>query len=420
MKKQSLSIHEGYEKDNQKTMAPPIYLSTAYEFDSTQHAADLFALKQLGNIYTRLMNPTNAVFEKRLASLEGGTACISTSSGMAAIFGTIINLCEAGDNIIVSSGIYGGTTTLTDHTIKRLGITTKKFDLTKVDSLEKLIDDKTKIILFESLSNPTTVVPDIQTIVNIADKAGVITVVDNTVATPILCNPIKLGCDIVVHSTSKYINGQGTALGGAIIDSKNCAKKLKNNDKYKHFSEPDMSYHGLVYNDLPFPAFATRMVLAILRDIGITASPMNSWLMTNSLETLYLRIKQHSDNALCVAKFLTKCQDVKVVNYPGLENDKNHKFAKKYFCGEYFSGLLSFDVGSLEKAKTIVDNIKLFSIVVNIGDSKSIITHPASTTHQQLSSDELNKAGISEGLIRLSIGLEHIDDLIDALKKVIK
>ncbi len=420
MKKQSLSIHEGYEKDSQKTMAPPIYLSTAYEFDSTQEAADLFALKKLGNIYTRLMNPTNAVFEKRLAALEGGSACVSTSSGMAAIFGTITNLCEAGDNIIVADGVYGGTTTLTDHTIARFGISTKKFDPTRPDNLIELIDDKTKLVLFESLSNPNTFVPDFDKIVSIADNKGVITVVDNTVATPIICNPIKLGCDIVVHSTSKYINGQGTALGGAVVDSEHGNNKLKNNKRYKHFNTPDLSYHGLVYSSLPFPMFCTRFMLSILRDIGITASPMNSWLMTNTIETLSLRMRQHSDNAMAVAKFLSSCSDVLLVNYPGLQSDNNHKFATRYFCENLYSGLLSFDVGSFEKAQQIADNIELFCIVVNIGDSKSIITHPASTTHQQLSQEELQHSNISSGLIRLSIGLEHIDDLITALKKVIK
>ncbi len=420
MKKQTLSIHKGYDKDTQKTMAPPIYLSTAYQFDSTAHAGDLFALKQLGNIYTRLMNPTNALFEKRLASLEHGTACVSTSSGMAGIFGTIVNLCEAGDNIIVSNVVYGGTTTLTDHTIKRLGITTKKFDPTCPENLAELIDDKTKLVLFESLSNPNIVVPDFDKIVRIADEMGVITVVDNTVATPILCNPIKLGCDIVVHSTSKYINGQGTALGGAVVDSENCNNKLKNNSRYNHFNTADPSYHGLIFSELPFPIFATRFMLCVLRDIGITASPMNSWLMTNSIETLGLRVRQHSDNALAVAKFLSGCSDVVSVRYPGLPSDTNHKFATKYFCEDRHSGLLSFDVGSYKKAQQIVDNISLFSIVVNIGDSKSIITHPASTTHQQLSKEELDTAGITDGLIRLSIGLEHIDDLIDALKKVIR
>ena len=274
-------------------------------------------------------------------------------------------------------------------------------------------------MLFESLSNPNLVVPDFEKIVKIADKKGVITVVDNTVATPILCNPIKLGCDIVVHSTSKYINGQGTALGGAIVDSENCAKKLKNNPRYTHFNTPDLSYDGLVYCQLPFPPFATRVVLCILRDIGITASPMNSWLMTNTIESLSLRVRQHSQNAMQVAKFLTNCKDVESVNYPGLENDKNHKNSKKYFNENNFSGLLSFCVADFEKAKDIVDNIELFSIVVNIGDSKSIITHPASTTHQQLSKNELEAVGISDGLIRLSVGLENIDDILDSLKKVI-
>ena len=418
MQPETIALHAGYEKDTQGTMAVPIYMSTAYEFRDSEHAANLFALKELGNIYTRLMNPTSAVFEKRFAELEGGVAAIATASGMSAIFSCIVNLCEAGDNILVANAVYGGTSTLTDHTIKRFGIETRKFDVTDPSSMEDLIDEKTKLILFESLSNPNLQVADFQAIVNIANKTNIITVVDNTVATPMLCNPIKLGCDIVVHSTSKYTTGQGLALGGIIVDSATSAEKIKGNSRYNHFNTPDESYHGLVYSELPFPPFIMRILLSVLRDLGAAPSPFNSWLMIQGLETLSLRMKQHSSSALKIAQFLESHAKVQKVNYPGLESDTNFERASKYLKGGN-SGLLSFEVSDLETAKTIVDATDIFSVVVNIGDSKSLIVHPASTTHQQLSNEELEASGIKAGLIRLSIGLENPDDLIADLEKAL-
>ncbi|MEA3554740.1 MAG: O-acetylhomoserine aminocarboxypropyltransferase/cysteine synthase family protein [Campylobacterota bacterium] len=418
MQPETIALHSGYEKDTQGTMAVPIYMSTAYEFRDSEHAANLFALKELGNIYTRLMNPTSAVFEKRFAELEGGVAAIATSSGMAAIFSCIVNLCEAGDNIVVANAVYGGTSTLTDHTIKRFGIETRKFDVTDPSSLEDLVDEKTKLILFESLSNPNLQVADFQAIVNIANRKNIITVVDNTVATAMLCNPIKQGCDIVVHSTSKYTTGQGLALGGIIVDSATSGEKIKGNPRYNHFNTPDESYHGLVYSELPFPPFIMRILLCVLRDLGAAPSPFNSWLMIQGLETLSLRMKQHSDTTLKVAQFLEAHPKVQKVNYPGLESDENFERAQKYLKGGN-SGLLSFEVADLETAKAVVDAAKIFSVVVNIGDSKSLIVHPASTTHQQLSNDELEASGIKAGLIRLSIGLENADDLIADLEKAL-
>jgi len=418
VKKQTQALHLGYDKDIQSTMAVPIYMSTAYEFHDSEHSANLFALKELGNIYTRLMNPTSAVFEKRFAFLEDGVASIATASGMSAIFACIVNLCEVGDNILVANAVYGGTTTLTDHTIKRFGIETRKFNVINPSNLEDLIDEKTKLILFESLSNPNLQVADFDTIVKVANKHNIITIVDNTVATPYLCSPINLGCDIVVHSTSKYTSGQGTALGGIIVEGKCVKKKIADNTRYEHFNTPDASYHGLVYSQLPFPPFVMRILLNVLRDLGSAPSPFNSWLMIQGLETLNLRIKQHSQSALKIALFLENCKSVKKVNYPGLESDENYTRADKYLKSGY-GGLLSFEVEDYESAKQIVDNIKLFSIVANIGDSKSLIIHPASTTHQQLSKDELQEVNIKDGLIRLSIGLEDTDDLIDELKKVL-
>ncbi len=412
-------IHVGYDKDNQATMAVPIYQSTAYEFIDAEHAANLFELKELGNIYTRLMNPTTDVFEKRFASLENGAAAIATSSGMAAIFNTIANVAEAGDNIICASKLYGGTLTLTAHTIKRFGIEARYFDVHNPKELEELIDDKTKLILFESITNPSIDVPDFDAIVSIANKSGILTAVDNTVATPIHCKPLDLGCDLSVHSASKYTTGQGLAIGGIIVERKNLVEKIKGNPRYYHFNEPDDSYHGLVYSDIPLPLFSLRVRLALLRDLGATPSPFNSWLFIQGLEHLPLRMKQHSSSALEIAQFLESHPKVKKVNYPGLKSNINYSYAQKYIHGGY-SGLLSFEVESFQEARRIADQTKLFSLVVNIGDSKSIITHPASTTHQQLSQDELKAAGVPQALIRLSIGLEDSIDLINDLKQALE
>ncbi len=286
MHEQTLAVHAGYEKDAQGTMAVPIYMTTAYEFRDTEHAANLFALKELGNIYSRLMNPTTDVFEKRFAALEGGVAAIGTASGMAAIFYAIANVAEAGDNVVVAKQVYGGTTTLTGHTIKRFGIETRYFDVRNPSELESLIDDKTKIIIFESITNPSIDVADIGAIVEIADKYNVITCVDNTVATPILCKPLAYGVDLSVHSTSKYTTGQGLALGGVIVERENLVEKIKGNARYEHFNTPDASYHGLVYSDVPLPLFTLRVRLALLRDLGGAPSPFNSWLHIQGLETL--------------------------------------------------------------------------------------------------------------------------------------
>ena len=418
MHEQTLAIHAGYEKDAQGTMAVPIYQTTAYEFRDTEHAANLFALKELGNIYTRLMNPTSDVFEKRFAALEGGLAGIATASGMAAIFYAIANVAEAGDNIIVAKQVYGGTTTLTGHTIKRFGIETRYFDVRNPNEIEALVDDKTKIIIFESITNPSIDVADFDAIVAIANKHNILTCVDNTVGTPILCKPFDHGVDLTVHSTSKYTIGQGTALGGMLVERHDLVEKIKGNPRYAHFNEPDESYHGLVYSDLPLPLFTLRVRLALLRDLGATPAPFNSWLNIQGLETLPLRMKQHSSSALAIAEFLEAHPKVGKVNYPGLKSDANYALGQKYFNGGH-SGLLSFEVADKESAQKIADSTDIFSLVVNIGDSKSIITHPASTTHQQLSAQELIDAGVPGGLVRLSVGLEDTQDLIDDLKKAL-
>ena len=306
MNKETIAIHHGYEKDTQGTTAVPIYQTTAFAFQSAKQASDRFTLQDLGNIYTRLTNPTTAILEARLAELEGGASALATSSGQAAIFYAISTLIEAGDNIIISDKIYGGSVTLFKHTLKRFGLEARVFNLDDPSSIEPLIDDKTKAIFFESLSNPQIAVADIDAISAVAKKHGIVSICDNTVATPYLVNPIAHGTDIVVHSCSKYISGQGLALGGAIIDRDGLTEFFKDNPRYSHFFTPDESYQGLVYTDLPFPPFNLRIRLSLLRDIGATPSPFNSWSLIQSLETLSLRIEKHSHNTLKVAKFLVK------------------------------------------------------------------------------------------------------------------
>lgn len=417
MEKETIALHAGYDtKQGFGTMSAPIYQSTAYAFRDAEHAADLFALKELGPIYSRLTNPTNDVLEARFAELEGGAAAIAVASGAAAIFYAIANVAEAGDNIIISDKLYGGTATLATYTLKRFGIEARVFKSSDASDLEGLIDEKTKAIFFESLSNPQIAITDIDAVVNIAKKHGVLTICDNTVATAILCNPIAFGVDVVVHSTSKYTNGQGTALGGIVVEREGLNEFFKDSKRYYHFNTPDVSYHGLVYTDVPLPNFTLRIRLSLLRDIGAAQSAFNGWLFIQGLETLALRIEKHSDNALEIAKFLESHPKVKAVNYPGLESHSDYKKAQKYFKDGKASGLISFEVGSFEEAKRIINSVELFSIVVNIGDSKSLIVHPASTTHSQMSEEELKVAGINPTTIRLSVGLEHTSDLIKDLQ----
>lgn len=419
MQLQTEALHAGYDKDSQSTMAVPIYQTTAYEFRDVEHAANLFALKELGNIYTRLNNPTTDVFEKRFAQLEGGAAGLAASSGMAAIFYAIANAAEAGDNIVCAKQLYGGTLTQAAHTLKRFGIQARFFNVHNPDEIEALVDEKTKAIFFETLTNPSIDVADISAITAIAKKHGILSIVDNTVATPVLCRPLEHGVDVVVHSASKYTTGQGLAIGGILVERKGLIDLIKSNPRYPQFNEPDESYHGLVYVDVPLPLFTLRARLSLLRDLGAVVSPFNSWLFIQGIETLSLRMREHSRNALAVAEFLEAHPKVKKVNYPGLKSNSNYGNASRYFEGGMASGLLSFEVESFEEAKKIVDATNLFSLVVNIGDSKSIITHPASTTHQQLSPDELVACGVPSGLIRLSIGLEASQDLIDDLSQAL-
>ena len=422
MKQDTLAIHSEYKKDTQRTMNIPIYMTTAFDFGTTEFAASSFRLEQgTDNVYSRVGNPTNAILERRIAQIEGGSGALALASGMSAIFYSILNIAQAGDNIIASNQLYGGTITLFSQTLKKLGIEARFFDIDKTEDIEKLIDENSKCIFFETISNPSIDLPDFEKIINIANKYNLLTIVDNTVATPILCQPLLLGVDIVVHSASKYITGQGTAIGGLIIERNNLVEKIKNNDRYKHFNEPEPSYQGLVFSNCGATSilftFSARMIL--LSDTGGCLSPFNAWIFIQGLETLSLRIQKHSLNALKIAKWLEEQDIVKKVNYPLLESNKNYNLAKKYLS-EFASGLVSFEVENYESAKSILDNVKIFSIVANIGDSKSIINHSASTTHQQLSEKELEKAGVSQGLIRLSIGIENVEDLIDDLKQALE
>jgi O-acetylhomoserine (thiol)-lyase len=421
MHNETIAVHGGYnKKEGYGSMAVPIAQTTAYAFRDSEHAANLFALKELGPIYTRLTNPTTDVLEQRFAQLEGGAAAICVASGQSAIFYAIANVAEAGDNILISDKLYGGAVTLLTHTIKRFGIEAKVFKSADASNLEEQIDDKTKAIFFESLSNPQIAIADVEKIVEIAQRKGVLTICDNTVASAALFNPIKWGVDVVVHSTSKYTNGQGTTIGGIIVERDGLNEFFKeNSERYYHFTTPDESYHGLVYTDVPLPNFTLRVRLALLRDIGASQSPHNSWLLLQTIETLGLRVDKHSDNALEVAKFLESNPKVTAVNYPGLESHGDYSKAQKYFKEGKASGLISFEVESYEEAKKVIDSVKLFSVVVNIGDSKSLITHPASTTHSQMSPEELAKSDINPTTVRLSIGLENPSDLINDLEQAL-
>ncbi|MGB7403693.1 MAG: O-acetylhomoserine aminocarboxypropyltransferase/cysteine synthase family protein [Arcobacter sp.] len=421
MQQDTIAVHAGYnKKEGWGTMNVPIAQTTAFAFRDAEHAANLFALKELGSIYTRLTNPTTDVLEQRFAQLEGGAAALCVASGQSSIFYAIANVASAGDNIIISDKLYGGAVTLLTHTLKRFGIEARVFKVADASNLEEQIDDKTKAIFFESLSNPQIAVADVEGIVSIAKRKGVLTVCDNTVASAALFNPIKWGVDIVVHSTSKYTNGQGSAIGGIIVERDGLSDFFKENaSRYPEFNEPDPSYHGLVYVDVPLPNFCLRARLSLLRDFGAAQSPHNSWILLQTLETLSLRMDKHSSSTLEVAKFLESHPKVKSVNYPGLESNADYKKAQKYFKDGKSSGLLSFEVESYEEAKKIIDSAKLFSVVVNIGDSKSLIVHPASTTHSQMNEEELVKAGVNPSTVRLSIGLEDPIDLIEDLTQAL-
>lgn len=418
--KETLALHGAYNFDTQRSISVPIYQNTAYNFENLDQAAARFNLQELGNIYSRIGNPTSDVLGQRLANVEDGAFGIPVSSGMAACFYALANLASSGDNVAYSNKIYGGTQTLISHTLKNFGIEAREFDIDDLDSLEKVIDQNTKAIFFESLSNPQIAIADIEKITQIAKKHKIATICDNTVATPFLLQPFKHGVDVIVHSLSKYVSGQGSALGGALIERKDLNDLLKNNDRYKAFNTPDPSYHGLNLNTLDLPIFSIRIIITWLRDLGASLAPQNAWLLLQGLETLAVRIEKHSQNAEKVANFLNSHPDIKGVNYPTLASNAYHNLFKKYFDKKLASGLLSFEARDYEHARRICDKTQLFLLAANLGDSKSLIIHPASTTHSQLSEEELQKAGIKKTTVRLSIGLENSDDLIADLKQAIE
>ncbi|EIY4199002.1 O-acetylhomoserine aminocarboxypropyltransferase/cysteine synthase [Campylobacter coli] len=418
--KETLALHGAYNFDTQRSISVPIYQNTAYNFENLDQAAARFNLQELGNIYSRIGNPTSDVLGQRLANVEGGAFGIPVSSGMAACFYALANLASSGDNVAYSNKIYGGTQTLISHTLKNFGIEAREFDIDDLDSLEKVIDQNTKAIFFESLSNPQIAIADIEKISQIAKKHKIVSICDNTVATPFLLQPFKHGVDVIVHSLSKYVSGQGSALGGALIERKDLNDLLKNNDRYKVFNTPDPSYHGLNLNTLDLPIFSIRVIITWLRDLGASLAPQNAWLLLQGLETLAVRIEKHSQNAEKVANFLNSHPDIKGVNYPTLASNAYHNLFKKYFDKNFASGLLSFEARDYEHARRICDKTQLFLLAANLGDSKSLIIHPASTTHSQLSEEELQKAGIKKTTVRLSIGLENSDDLIADLKQAIE
>lgn len=410
------ALHAGHDvNSNGGTRAVPIYQSTAYVFNDSDHAANLFALTETGNIYTRINNPTNDILEQRLADLEGGLAALVTASGTSAISTTLLTLLKAGDHIIASNSLYGGTYNLLSVTLPRHGITTTFVDPSSPENFQKATQENTRAFFIESLGNPKLDVLDIEAISKEAKAFKVPLIVDNTVATPYLLNPIEYGANIVIHSLTKYINGNGTALGGVIIDA---GTFDWSNGKFPEFTEPSPGYHGLVYSEaLEAAAFIAKVRIEGLRDYGGALSPFNAFQIIQGLETLELRIKKHSENALELAKWLQEQPEVTWVNYPGLESSKYYDLAKKYLPKGQ-SGIVTFGVdGGYEAAKVIADKTKLFSLLANIGDTKSLIIHPASTTHQQLSDDAQESTGVTKDLIRLSVGIENIEDLKVDLKE---
>ena len=415
---ETLQLHVGQEQADPVTdaRAVPIYASTSYVFHDSQHAADRFGLKDAGNIYGRLTNPTQDVFEQRIAALEGGAAALATASGAAAITYTIEALAKAGENIVASNTIYGGTYNLLEHTLPLYGINTKFVDPEDESAFEKAIDANTKALYIETLGNPNSNAIDIEKIAAIAHKHGIPLVVDNTFATPYLVRPIEYGADIVVHSATKFIGGHGTAIGGVIVDSGNF--DWKKSGRYPWISEPNPSYHGISFADAVGPvAFAIYIRAILLRDTGATLSPFHAFIFLQGLETLSLRVERHTENTNKIVDYLAKNPQVEAVHHPSLPSEPSHEIYKKYFPNGGGS-IFTFDIrGTEDDAKKFIDNLDIFSLLANVADVKSLVIHPASTTHSQLTEAELAEQGIKPTTIRLSIGTEHIDDLIAALDK---
>jgi len=415
---ETLALHAGQKPDPAtNARAVPIYATTSYVFNDAAHAARLFGLQEFGNIYTRIMNPTTGVFEERVAAIEGGVGALGLASGQAAETLTVLNLAGTGDNIVSSSSLYGGTYNLFAYTLPKIGITTRFVDGTNPASFAPAIDSRTKLVFLETIGNPRLDVHDIRAIADIAHAHGVPLVVDNTFA-PLLTKPIEHGADIVIHSATKWIGGHGTAIGGVVVDG---GKFDWSGPRFKaDFVDPDPSYHGVSYvNAFGSLAFILKLRVQGLRDVGPALSPFNAFLFLQGLETLPLRIQRHSENALKVAEWLEKQPGVTWVSYPGLRSHPSHDLATRYLKGG-FGGIVTFGVkGGLEAGRRLIDNVKIFSLLANVGDAKSLIIHPSSTTHSQLAPEEQVSTGVTPDLIRLSVGLEHIDDIIGDLRQAL-
>ncbi len=424
MKLETLAVHGGYAPDpTTKAVVTPIYQTTSYAFDSTQHGADLFDLKVQGNIYTRIMNPTTDVLEKRVAAMEGGVGGLALASGMAAITAAIQTIAEAGDNIVTSSTLYGGTYNLFAHTLPQYGLAVRFADYRDPESFERLIDDRTKAVFCESVGNPLGNITDFEALAEIAHRHGVPLIVDNTVPSPYLCRPFEHGADIVVHALTKYLGGHGNSIGGIIVDS-GTFPWAEHKTRFRRLNEPDVSYHGVVYTEaLGAAAYIARARVVPLRNMGAAISPFNSFMILQGIETLALRMDRICENAVAIARFLQQHPKVGWVNYAGLPDHKDFPLVQKYMGGRA-SGILNFGVkgsqgGGREAGARFQDALTLVTRLVNIGDCKTLACHSASTTHRQLSPEELAKAGVSEDMIRLSVGIEHIDDILADLDQAL-
>ncbi|WP_434749384.1 homocysteine synthase [Paenibacillus amylolyticus] len=417
---ETLAIHAGQEIDpTTQSRAVPLYQTTSYGFRDTEHAANLFGLKEFGNIYTRLMNPTTDVFEQRIAALEGGAGALATASGQAAITFSLLNIAGAGDEIVSSASLYGGTYNLFSTTLPKLGLGVKFVDSSDPENFRAAITEKTKALYAETIGNPKGNVLDIEAVAAIAHEHGIPLIVDNTFPSPYLLRPIEHGADIVVHSATKFIGGHGTSIGGVIVDSGKFDWKASG--KFPGLTEPDPSYNGVVYTEAVGPiAYIIKARVQLLRDLGASISPFNSWLLVQGLETLHLRVERHSSNALAVAEFLEKHEDVLWVSYAGLPSHPSYELAQKYLPRGQ-GAILTFGIkGGVDAGRKLIESVKLFSHLANVGDSKSLIIHPASTTHAQLTEEEQTAAGVNPELIRLSIGTENVQDIIYDLEQAIK
>lgn len=420
MKFETIAVHGGYSPDpTTKAVAVPIYQTTSYAFDDTQHGADLFDLKVQGNIYTRIMNPTTDVLEKRVTEMEGGVGALALASGMAAITNSIFTICQAGDNIVTTPTLYGGTYNLFAHTLPQLGIEARFADPKDLDAMSALVDDKTKAIFCESIGNPLGNVIDIGALADLAHSHGLPLIVDNTVPSPYLCRPFEHGADIVIHALTKYMGGHGTSIGGIIVDSGKFPW-ADHKERFACLNEPDKSYHGVVYAEALGPAaYIGRARVVPLRNMGAAISPFNSFLVLQGLETLALRMDRHCKNTLAAAQYLQKNDQVEWVNYAGMDDHPDKPLLDKYMGGRA-SSILTFGIKGGEKAGAkFIDALELAVRLVNIGDAKTLACHPASTTHRQLNPEELKSAGVSEDMVRLSIGIEHIDDIIADLEQAL-